>query len=1187
MPLAASSRKIDRMSNPDFDVFVSYSNEDLEFATRLIEALRNQGCTVFSDRNLSVGDDWVRTTQRALAASKFVLVLLSQSYFESPLLSNQWQDGMERERNEKRVVVLPAVLENCNVPPALASKVPLDFRRPEDSEQFTAGLNKLIGAIGQWSSVPSRSPSGSSSPLTLPPAIVPTDLIQSCVAGECVLFAGAGLSARAGVSTWTQLLRDLLQFARQHNVIDSSYSLSLSAALDEGERDAAADGIVQMFADHRELVQSFLQEYFMSAGPISFAHRLLKQTKFASIITTNYDRLLEETFPEYAEDGLFTPKDAEPLLDALAQKRRFILKLYGIIERLETLIFAPIEYRESLSSNISFSKFMEGIFFSRSFFFVGLSIEGIQDFLAGFVFRGTSPRRHFALVAVTGPAWEAKARLLRNRYNIEVIPIPPSETYPEVETFLEGLCDAIRQQTSDEGDRSAQPPSMPGVRRLVLEDIGPFERLELDFPKEHKWKVLLGDNGVGKSTILKAIAVAILGTDAKSFAARLVRTGKTKGRIILFTEQNPSGYITEILTKDVISEAEIVSLPSRPMEAEGWLALGFSPLRVVTWAGSTGPQPIIQKGRPTADDLLPLLSGESDPRMDRLKQWIVNLDSADKPGRTRSLLGHAGVVSKILFTPDGRTLISGSFDGTVRFWDCWSERETRRISQHTGGVNFLALSKNGKVLASGSYDHSAKTWDATSGDPIESFMGGQSQILSVALSADGATLITASESGLIRIWETNGRERSKFRSIGGKVWCLALSPDDKVVAAGTNSGTIDLHDIFSGKFVRSIEVGRGTVMGLVWSPDGKNLVCGSRNGPVEVFDAATGQQVTVFAAADTRTVAISPDGNVIAAGFESGEIKAWDLGSRKELMQVQAHSKAVRSVALSTDGKTLASASEDRTIKLWNLPGSVQNGNQQETIRRFFELVRVLMDRKDIDYLGVTKNYRVMVKVTGVTDGLPLELLSQGMTSLLGWTGVLCQRLKETLEIPTQDPLPTKSYALVLIDELDAHMHPKWQQVLVRRLKKAFPNVQFVACTHSPLIIGGLADGEVERFIIKKDKIVKVNFDADMTLGRTDQILTGELFGLETTLDAETQEVVAEYKKLLGLGKQRRDKDQEERFMKLNVLLEARIPLSPSNLIERRAAELLHALQSDDSEEKERGVKERMSQLAKALGGDK
>jgi hypothetical protein len=106
---------------------------------------------------------------------------------------------------------------------------------------------------------------------------------------------------------------------------------------------------------------------------------------------------------------------------------------------------------------------------------------------------------------------------------------------------------------------------------------------------------------------------------------------KTRGRISVFTDLNPHGYVTEILPKDMIAEAEVISRPSRSLEAEGMLALGFSPLRVVTWNASTGPQETLQKGRPTADDLVPLLSGEIDPRMDRLKQWIVNLDAADKP----------------------------------------------------------------------------------------------------------------------------------------------------------------------------------------------------------------------------------------------------------------------------------------------------------------------------------------------------------------------------------------------------------------------------------------------------------------------------------------------------------------------------------------------------------------------------
>lgn len=726
---------------------------------------------------------------------------------------------------------------------------------------------------------------------------VPPELIQSCLSGESVLFAGAGLSARAGVPTWNRFLADLLAFAAGHGIVDAEYAGSLKAALQEGDRDAAADGLVQAFGARRELLQEFLKQSFPDGVALSRAHKCLGATAFSTIVTTNYDRLLEQTFPDFAAGGLFTPKDAEALLDALSQKRRFLLKLYGIIERPESLIFAPIEYREALSSNVSFAKFMEGFFFSRTFFFVGLSLEGIQDFLSGFVFRGSSPRRHFALVGVSGSAWKAKAEFLARRYNIQVIAFPISETFPEVDGFLEKLSHAAP------GLASGAHPTLtnvatPGIRRLVLEDIGAFEKLELDFPKGKNWKILLGDNSVGKSTILKAIAVAIMGSDARSYAARLVRAGKTRGRITLVTEHNPSGYITDILTKDMLSEAEVVSIPSRPMEAEGWLAMGFSPLRVVSWNSSTGPQPIVQKGRPTADDLLPLLSGEADPRMDRLKQWIVNLNAAS------------------------------------------------------------------------------------------------------AAAADG-------------------------------------SPASK------------------------------------------------------------------------------------------------------------------------------------------------------ETISKFFELAGILTDRDDIKFIEVNKDFRVLVGVDGSTAPVPIEVLSQGLTSLLAWVGVLCQRLQETLQIPTQDALPTGSYALVLIDELDAHMHPRWQQVLVHRLKQAFPKVQFIACTHSPLIVGGMDKDEVDRFTMRDGQVAKVDFDSDMTLGRTDQILTGELFDLDTTLDPKTQELMDAYEGYLG--KSNPTADEKLKMRELARTLEERIPASPSTPVERRARELMETLQGaslDGVDEAVRvEVQERMARLAKTLRG--
>jgi len=1022
-------------------------------------------------------------------------------------------------------------------------------------------------------------------------------LAQSCRKAECVLFAGAGLSARAGLPTWKEFLGRLLILARDRKIIDHGHAVSLEAALQEGDRETVADGVVGAFGIHRDLLQDFVRRSFPDSTEPSTSHKYLSQIPFNSVTTSNYDGLLEKAFPKFAQLGVFTSKDAELLLDSLSQKRQFVLKLYGDVNRPDTLIYSQIEYREAISSNVSFSKFMEGYFFSRNFLFVGLSLEGIQEFLSSIVFRGSKPPQHFALVAMEGSASKARAELLLRRYNIQVIPLSPSERFSDLDKFLSNLCLATNPSVSSTSTGS-EPLRIaaPGLRRLILEDIGPFEKLEMDFPKDKKWKILLGDNGVGKSTILKAIAAAIIGSDARSYAGRLVRAGKTRGRVTLFTDQNPSGYITDILTKDMLSEAEVVSIPSRPMEAEGWLALGFSPLRVVTWSASTGPQPIVQKGRPTADDLIPLLSGESDPRMDRLKQWIVNLDASDKtshvPGleEFKSLQGHTDRVSSIAFSADGRTLISGSIDKTLRSWDVATGRELYRIDAHESGVNAVALSADGKLAASGSYNGTVKLWDLKSRTAVR-VLKNNSQVLSVAISSDARTLVSGSEDGSIGIWDDSVKDqRKRLGSHKGQVWSVALSSDGRILVSGSEDGTVRVWDVTTGKEIRAFPRSRNPVWSVATDRDGKKVVAGYQDGSVRVWEIEAEIEIPVLENVGDEVLAVSLAANSqsVVCGSGSGMIKRWDLGPIRPSGTVRGHRSAVWSVAISPDAQTVASGSEDKNIKLWTVTTPQLTLAPFETINKFFDVIGTLTDRKDIEFLRVTENFRVYVNVAHVAGGVPIEVLSQGLTSLFGWVGVLCQRLKETLQGPTNDPLPCESYALVLIDEIDAHMHPRWQQALVSRLKSAFPNVQFIACTHSPLIVGGLDKKEVTRFSLLDGEIAQIDFDPDMTLGRTDQILTGELFNLSTTLDVVTQDLMTEYEALLG--KSARSLEEQKRFMTLGQTLHERIPPTPSEPVQRRAQELLETLQSADlktiDDDARVQVEERMSRLSKTLQGD-
>jgi hypothetical protein len=117
----------------------------------------------------------------------------------------------------------------------------------------------------------------------------------------------------------------------------------------------------------------------------------------------------------------------------------------------------------------------------------------------------------------------------------------------------------------------------------------------------------------------------------------------------------------------------------------------------------------------------------------------------------------------------------------------------------------------------------------------------------------------------------------------------------------------------------------------------------------------------------------------------------------------------------------------------------------------------------------------------------------------------IIQRLHDTA---AEGEVPLERNAIVLIDELDAHLHPDWQQQLTSRLNTLFPAVQFVGTTHSPLIVGGMEQRQVTVLQRRDGRVVKVPLPGDpgdVIRGRADQLLTGRLFGLATSVDIETR----------------------------------------------------------------------------------
>lgn len=189
---------------------------------------------------------------------------------------------------------------------------------------------------------------------------------------------------------------------------------------------------------------------------------------------------------------------------------------------------------------------------------------------------------------------------------------------------------------------------------------------------------------------------------------------------------------------------------------------------------------------------------------------------------------------------------------------------------------------------------------------------------------------------------------------------------------------------------------------------------------------------------------------------------------------------------------------------------AAQNAKQDE--RTYFEnryekikmtLIRLLEDVRDVRVRTITKSQpNPAIEVETPYGWVEMSALSLGYQSLIAWVVDLASRLFDRYpdsENPLEEP------AIVLVDEIDLHLHPKWQRAIIQYLTELFKNTQFIVTAHSPLIVQAATDANVVLLKREGDHVVIHNKkDLDIIQGwRLDQVLTSDLFGLESARPPE------------------------------------------------------------------------------------
>jgi len=242
--------------------------------------------------------------------------------------------------------------------------------------------------------------------------------------------------------------------------------------------------------------------------------------------------------------------------------------------------------------------------------------------------------------------------------------------------------------------------------------------------------------------------------------------------------------------------------------------------------------------------------------------------------------------------------------------------------------------------------------------------------------ATAAAWATATAQAWLATPETlNTLEIKLLKSIhahGGRATSVAISPDGKLLASGSDDATIKLWDIAKGSLLFTLNSHTSYVWGLDFSPDGTVLASASDDNTIKLWSVSNGSLIrTIKSNAGFACVEFSPDGSLLASGSVDRTVKLWDPVTGREVRTLHGHGDDVFAVAFSPDGSTLASASGDHTVVLWR----VSDGTFLRTLEGHTNTVWDLAFSPDGKTL-VSGSADGTVRIRRVTDGSPLNILN-------------------------------------------------------------------------------------------------------------------------------------------------------------------------------------------------------------------
>ncbi|KAI8063567.1 WD40-repeat-containing domain protein [Gongronella butleri] len=296
-----------------------------------------------------------------------------------------------------------------------------------------------------------------------------------------------------------------------------------------------------------------------------------------------------------------------------------------------------------------------------------------------------------------------------------------------------------------------------------------------------------------------------------------------------------------------------------------------------------------------------------------------------------TLIGHHGNVKCVEYLGvEGRTLVSGSSDNTLRLWDVESGDCLDILRGHQSRIWDVSCTPQGDYLASASGDASIKIWNVREGKAscVNTLNGHTGDVYSVHYHPNETHLVSGGYDKTVKMFDVNtGATVKTFVGHQLAVTKTIVNPLGNLIISGSKDNTIKFWDIVSGLCIKTISSHLGEVTSVEMNSSGTLLLSSSKDNSNRLWDVRTGKPIRRLKGHQNTSKnfvrAGFADNNLIVGGSEDGIVYIWDLGTGEILQKLRGHSGLVYETAWNATQGLLASCSDDQTVKIWRYDENV------------------------------------------------------------------------------------------------------------------------------------------------------------------------------------------------------------------------------------------------------------------------